>query len=179
MTASDIIADILRREGGFVNRADDPGGPTNMGITQVDLAGWRGHPVTVADVQNLTRQEAEDIYTHRYIAEPGFGNLQDLNLRALLVDSGVLCGTQTAIRFLQRALGVVDDGVLGPQTLNAVWRVPNTALYYRVCAERLRYFGRLITDNLTDKDRDGVPDNAEFAEGWLNRLAELIEEPTA
>jgi len=131
--------------------------------------------VTAEDVMHLTRTEAEDIYKNRYIGRPGFAQILDPRLRALLVDSGVLCGPKTAIRFLQRALGIADDGMLGDLTLASVWRMAPTTLYYRVCAERLRYFGRIISGNLSDKDRDGVPDNTEFAAGWLNRLAELIE----
>jgi len=176
MTDKDIIAGILQHEGGYTNRADDAGGPTNMGITLKTLAEWRGRPVAASDVQNLTRTEAEDIYNHRYIGAPGFGYIHDGRLRALLVDSGVLCGPATAVRFLQRALRLEDDGVLGSDTRGAVWTVPPSTLYYRVCAERLRYFGRLISGNVTDKDKDGVPDNTEFAAGWLNRLADFIEE---
>jgi len=176
MTDREIIAGIIHREGGYTNRADDAGGPTNMGITLKTLAEWRGHPVAANDVQNLTRMEAEDIYAHRYIGAPGFDKVHDSRLRALLVDSGVLCGPANAVRFLQRALHLEDDGVFGSDTRGAVWTLAPMTLYYRVCAERLRYFGRLISGNVTDKDGDGVPDNTEFTAGWLNRLADFIEE---
>ena len=52
---------IAKWEGGFVNDPRDPGGATNMGITIATLSSWRGTPVTVQDVRNLTKQEARQI----------------------------------------------------------------------------------------------------------------------
>ena len=56
--------DLLKPlEGGFVNDPDDPGGPTNMGVTHVTLGDFRklGRPATVEEVQALTREEAEGV----------------------------------------------------------------------------------------------------------------------
>lgn len=176
MTDDDIIRDILAREGGYVDRPEDRGGPTKYGITLATLSGWRKRQVTAADVQALTEAEAWDIYRHRYIGEPGFATLGDVRLRALLVDSGVHSGPKNAVRFLQRALGVPADGVLGPVTRAAIWQVEPRKLWLTVFAERLQFIGRLISNDLTDADRDGIPDNAEFAAGWLNRLGSLLKE---
>lgn len=176
MTDEDILTDVLRREGGYVDRPEDRGGPTNHGITLATLSGWRGRPATAADVAALTEDEAREIYRHRYIGEPGFGAIPDARLRALLVDSGVHSGPKNAIRFLQRSLGVKDDGVLGPQTRQAIWTVQPSRLWLLVFAERMEFLGRLISKDLTDADQDGIPDNCEFAAGWLNRLGELLRE---
>ena len=40
----------------------------------------------------------------------------------------------------------------------------------------MEFLGRLISKDLTDADRDGIPDNAEFAAGWFNRLGELMRD---
>ncbi len=117
MSIDALIDDILVREGGFVDHPADRGGPTHYGITQATLSRWRQQPVTVQDVQALTLEEARAIYRHDYIERPGFLRIPDERLRALLVDWGVHSGPQTAIRALQRVLGVRLDGVLGPQTL--------------------------------------------------------------
>lgn len=57
---------VLRFEGGYVDHPKDPGGATNMGITIRTLGAWRGHPVTKADVQALSRDEAAQIFKAGY-----------------------------------------------------------------------------------------------------------------
>ncbi len=176
ITDEQIIDAILEREGGYTNRADDPGGPTNHGITQQRLAEWRCRPVTADEVRGLSVEEARTIYRHAYIQGPGLGKIQDDSLRALLVDCAVLHGPRNAVRFLQRALGVADDGAFGDVTMGALWRLDRKRLLWLVFAERVMFLGRIITDNLTDADRDGVPDNTEFAKGWLARVAAMMKE---
>lgn len=171
MTDDAIIAEILRREGSeFVNHPADRGGPTRHGITQATLAEWRGHAVKIDDVRALTEAEAARIYRDRYIQKPGFGAIENDALRALAVDSAVHHGPRAAVRMLQRAAGMAigdQDGVLGPKTRAAVNQLAAHALYLRLCAERARKFGRIITD-----DRK----QAAFAAGWMNRLASFIED---
>jgi lysozyme family protein len=178
MTDTQILDDVLEREGGgtYTDRADDAGGPTRWGITQQTLAGVRGRPVTAGDVASLTREEALDIYRHQYIGAPGLGRVLDDSLRALLVDCAVLHGPKNAVRFLQRALRVTDDGVFGDLTTAALWRLDRRRLLWLVFAERVMFIGRCVTDNLTDADRDGIPDNAEFAKGWLARVGAMMKE---
>lgn len=60
------LAFTLRYEGGFVNNPRDPGGATNLGITQRTLSAWRRRPVSVAEVRALTRDEAAAIYKALY-----------------------------------------------------------------------------------------------------------------
>jgi lysozyme family protein len=176
ITDEQILDDVLAREGGFSNRADDPGGATSYGITRQRLSEWRGREVTVDEVQSLTVEEARAIYRHCYIQAPGLGGVLDDELRALLVDCAVLHGPRNAVRFLQRAIGATDDGVFGDLTKAALWRLDRKRLLWRVFAERVMFLGRIITDNLTDADRDGIPDNTEFAKGWLARVGAMMME---
>jgi lysozyme family protein len=115
VTADELIADILEREGGFVDHPHDRGGPTKFGITKGTLYRWRQRPVTTADVRGLAIDEARDIYRAEYIEGPGFDALPE-PLRAHVVDFGVNAGTVQAVRTLQRVVGVKPDGVLGTVT---------------------------------------------------------------
>ena len=85
-------------------------------------------------------------------------------------------GPKNAVRFLQRALRAPADGVFGQQTLAALWNQDRRRLFWLVLAECMEFLGRLISKDLTDADRDGIPDNAEFAAGWFNRLGELMRD---
>lgn len=166
MTPNEIIDGILIREGGFVDHPADRGGPTCHGVTQTTLAEWRGHPVTADDVRNLTVGEAGELYRDRYIAKPGFLTIENQQIRAHVVDCAVNHGPANAVKMLQKAAHTFADGYLGPQTRAAVDRMDAGALYRRLCAERAKFYGQIIT-------RD--PSQHIFASGWMARLAEFIE----
>ena len=53
---TDMISDILRRDGGFVDHEADRGGPANLGIALKPLAEWRGAGVSRGQVEALTEQ---------------------------------------------------------------------------------------------------------------------------
>ena len=164
-----LLTEILevRESGTYTNDPADPGGPTRWGITQETLAADRGRAVTPADVAALTEDEARSIYRRRYILAPGFGKIGDSLVRGLLIDTGILHGPETAVQFLQRAVGVADDGNLGPVTLAAYFRQGTAKTFDRVLAERIASDGRQITHQ---------PVKATFAEGWANRIAGILRD---
>jgi lysozyme family protein len=163
-----ILDEIIRREGGYVNHPADRGGPTNFGITAQTLGSWRklGRPATAAEVQALTEPEARAIYRQQYITGPGFDAITHSALLHLLVDAGVHSGPKRAVQWLQTALGVTADGVIGPKTRAALVAADQGVLYGKVLGQRLRHLGRLITHD---------PKQSAFAAGWMNRMAEFVE----
>lgn len=165
MTDDDIIEAVLNREKGWSNKPADRGGPTNWGITQSTLARWRG-TATADDVKRLKIDEARAIYRNLFVHAPGYDKIPSPTLRALIVDMGVNHGTPNATRMLQRALDVLPDAVMGPITLAALSQLTPPRAYARVVAERARFYGQIISRDHTQ---------AEFAGGWMNRLAEFIE----
>jgi lysozyme family protein len=175
MTDAEAIERVIDREGGYVDNPADSGGPTRFGITQATLASWRGHDVTPEDVRIMSRDEARLILTERYLVEPGIGRIRNPDLRLTVLDAAVHHGPRQAIRMLQRAAAVPDDGVIGNVTLAALPALDGRKMALRFLAERTRFFGRIISGNLTDADKDGIPDNAEFAAGWCARIADQIE----
>ena len=162
---SDLIGDIVRREGGFVDNPEDRGGPTKYGVTVKSLSAWRGHPCTRTDVLDLEEGEARAILSEIYVARPNFDKINDAEVRNLVVDWGVNSGPTNAIRALQCATDQQADGVLGPNSIAAVNRVEPRKLFNQILAARLAFIGKLIS-------RD--PSQSVFAEGWMNRLAEFL-----
>jgi len=127
---------VLGHEGGYVNHPDDPGGATNMGITQATLAAYRGRDVSVADVQRLALAEARAIYETRYWLpnrcdhmEPGV----DLAVFDFAVNSG------GAIKAIQKMLGVKVDGGVGAETLGAMAQYEASDLIVRISQTRMTY----------------------------------------
>src|SRR5574343_130972 len=144
MTTREILDEVIRREGGFVHDPLDPGGPTKFGITQYTLAIWRGRDVTVDDVASLTYDEAIRIYEKKYIEEPGFLQLPN-GLRAAVVDFAVHSGPVTAVKQLQKSLGVTADGILGPTTMAAIRMSYLPRVQSEYAKARIRYLASLVS----------------------------------
>ena len=166
MTIDQILADVIRREGGYVHDPADRGGPTKYGITQRTLRAWRERPVTAADVRELTQDETRAIYRRRYVDDPGFAMLTE-PLRTQVIDDGVLSGPRQAVRDLQRAIGGVRvDGTLGPKTRAALRHRGARLVHARLIQTRSVRLGRII-------QRD--PTQARFIAGWLTRTTAFAE----
>lgn len=119
---------ILQAEGGYVDDPVDPGGETNMGICK------RSYPHL--DIKNLTVDQVREIYRRDYWQAAGC-HLMPPRLDVAVFDGAVLQGPATAVKQLQKVLGVMTDGDVGPQTLAAIQHADND-LIYRLLAHRLR-----------------------------------------
>ena len=163
-----IITDILKAEGWdtYTNHSADKGGPTKWGITLTAWGDYLGRPVAVSDVQKITEQEARIFYHQKYIIEPGFDRITSAYLIACVTDAGVNHGTRRATKWLQQAVGVRQDCLLGPITLKAVNRQDDiiTALKFLSC--RVKFYGHIVTR---------TPSQAVFAKGWNARAGKWLE----
>lgn len=177
--AGDIIDGILQREAlTFTDRPDDKGGPTCCGITLATYAAFRAPlPTTVEDLKQMTPQIARKVYQHVFIDAPGFGQIADLNLQALVIDAGVQHGTEEAAKMVQRAAGVTPDGRLGSISLSSINSHDARALRSLVCGARIRLYGSLVSHDqkLTLARAAGFELQADNALGWANRIAQFVE----
>ncbi len=154
---------MFGHEGGYVNAKTDRGGPTKYGITHKTLAAHRGvASVTAEQVRAMTREEATEIYRRSYWVQSG-GDLLPKGLDYAAFDFGVNSGPSTAVRRLQRVLGVREDGVVGEQTAAAAEAYLGgiAKLIYAYCDERMVYL-RSLTNAKT-----GFPVNGR---GWTIRV---------
>lgn len=120
----EIIDEIIRVEGGYVDHPNDPGGATKYGITEkvARAAGYKGN------MRDLPVTTAYDIYYKDYVVNPGYHRLAEIDpaVAAEVVDTGVNMGPSIAGKFLQRSLnalsgsGLAVDGAVGPRTVNAL-----------------------------------------------------------
>ena len=155
-TVQQIASAIVEREGGYVNDPDDPGGATNFGVTihtmrRLGLDLDRDGDVDTADVKQLTRQQAVDIFVTHYFDRPRIAELPE-PLQATVFDMYVNAGGN-AIKILQRLLRdmgqeVSIDGALGPMSIGAAFAVHDVAANHLVdaygIARRNYYFLSLI-----------------------------------
>lgn len=147
---------LMGHEGGYANHPSDPGGETMWGITQ-RVARANGYAGSMRD---LPRTEAKRIARASYWNTVSADALPP-ELRFDVFDGAYHSGQKQSIRWLQRAVGVTDDGIIGPKTLMAVAAYNPWQTLCRYNGHRLymltelgtwqdfgRGFARRIADNL-------------------------------
>lgn len=124
MNIDEVLNDLIKVEGGYVNNPNDAGGETNFGITKA-TAQANGY---IGDMRNMNAAIARSIYRKQYIEAPKFDKVAAI-MEAVgceLIDTGVNMGVGTAAKFLQRSLnvlggyGLVVDGKIGQRTLETL-----------------------------------------------------------
>ncbi len=140
---------LMGHEGGYVNDPADPGGETNWGISK------RSYPSV--NIKALTRDGAKEIYRRDFWARIHGDKIPD-GVAFQAFDFAVNSGIETAIRKLQKAAGVADDGHFGPISRAAVAAMTETDLIMRFVAERLDFWASLSTW-------------PSFGRGWARRAA--------
>lgn len=153
MTFDDAFQLLIANEGDYSNNPTDPGGATRYGVTEV-VARARGY---TGDMRNLPLDFAKSIYKADY-----WQDALDGAVAFQVFDAAVNHGVGQAIRFLQRAVGVADDGHIGPVTLGRVNALPVCKVCMLFNAERILFYTKLHTFGT-------------FGEGWMNRVAHNMQ----
>lgn len=183
LSVRSIAEDILAREGGYVDDPDDPGGPTNFGVTihtmralGLDLDG--DGDVDAHDVRMLSREAAVEIFITHYFTAPGIGRLP-VPLQASVFDMYVNAG-RNAVRILQRLLremghDVAVDGVIGPLTARAAHGAMTQAPDHLVDAYGIalrNYYYRLADRRPASRKYTRRRDGGKG--GWITRAEAFI-----
>jgi lysozyme family protein len=148
---------LLGHEGTYSRHPDDPGGETMWGITR-KVALQEGYS---GDMHILPRDTAKGIYRRRYWDAIKADSLP-ADLRFSLFDAAVNSGITQAVKWLQRAVDVVDDGALGPLTIQAAQRANGLRTAVALNALRLDFMTSL-------------PTWGAFGRGWARRIATNLQ----
>lgn len=143
---------LLGHEGRYVNNPTDPGGETNWGISK------RSYPHL--NIKELTREQAIEIYRVDFWERVHADRMYD-GLAWQLMDFAVNSGMETAVRYMQRALRVADDGHWGPITEKAAAEISESDIIMRLLGERLDFMTR--RSNWEDAGK-----------GWARRIAQNL-----
>ena len=148
---------LLKHEGGYSDHAADPGGKTRYGVTEAVAreVGYRG------DMRDLPLDLAKRIYKDKYWDAVQAEQLP-ADVRYPLFDAAVNSGVPQASKWLQRACGGRDDGVVGEKTIRAANSLHPEGLKRKMLAQRLRFMASLSNWPA-------------FGRGWANRIADLME----
>lgn len=153
MNIEQALKRLLGNEGGYSDNPADPGGKTMYGITErvARAYGYKG------EMRDLPLSIATDIYRVNYWAPIRADQLPE-SLRFHVFDAAVNSGPGQAIKWLQQAANVAQDGVIGARTISAASMV-NPAKYSAI---RLRFMTGLSTWPT-------------FGKGWARRIADNLE----
>jgi lysozyme family protein len=152
---------ILHHEGGYVNHPKDPGGETNLGVTKRVYEEWGGDK----DMKDLLVEDVAPIYKKNYWDKLKGDNLPD-GLDLCVFDFGVNAGPGRSAKYLQKMIGTVADGGIGPNTLKKVDEyvdkhgLANTIANFQEA--RQGYYERLKTFET-------------FGRGWTRRVVETTK----
>lgn len=152
MTFDEAFDRLMQNEGGYVNHPSDPAGETMWGVTKA-VARENGY---TGDMSSLPKALAKQI-AHKDYWLPCGADKYDGAIGYQVFDAAYNHGIKRAVKFLQRATGSSDDGIVGPKTIAAVNAMPVSDVIMKFNAERLQFY--------TDLNTWGS-----FGKGWARRI---------
>ncbi len=147
---------VLKHEGGYVNDPRDTGGETNYGITKTTARSY-GYTGSMKDIPV---DVVERIYKAMYWDAMSCDSFH-YAIAFQLFDAAVNHGLLNARKILQRAVGVKDDGMIGPVSLAAIRQQPVFAFVSLFNSKRISFYTNISNFNV-------------YGKGWMNRMSENL-----
>lgn len=168
-----LIPFIMKWEGGLSKNksdyyakfpVDDSGYHTNKGVA------WKVFSSVYGSDDNekkrwyaMTTQDWSIFYKKNYWDKMQGDLIKSQRIADVLVNWAWGSGTSIPSKAIQRIVGVTPDGVLGPESVNAINKGNEAQIFAKLQKANLDFF-----DNLTKQ-----PKYAMFKTGWDNRLKDL------
>ena len=150
---------LLRSEGGYSDHPQDPGGRTNLGVTQAVWEDWIDRAVSEDEMKALTPNKVAPLYREMYWDRIKADKLPS-GVDYVVFDAAVNSGVSRAAKWLQTTVGAVPDGAIGEQTLKQVLLTNPLMIIDKYSAIRLEFL----------KGRSTWPT---FGKGWERRVKEV------
>lgn len=152
-------------EGGFQADRRDRGNWTSGEVGKGELKGTKYGLSAMTypdlDIKAITLQQAKDIYRRDWWDKLGMERWPK-SMQFQMFDAAFNHGSGRANQFLQYAVGVKQDGKIGPATMAAVNAMDANDIVMRFLAKRLRYFTEVKTWDA-------------YSRGWTRRVADCLE----
>ena len=156
---------MLQSEGGYSDDQRDSGnhlpdgrqGSTMLGVTQYNWENWIGHEVTQDQMKKLTPDDVKPFYKKKFWDVCRCDDMPS-GIDYLIFDFAVNAGCGGSAKVLQRAVGVVPDGGIGPITLAAVSKYNADELIEKFSEAKEAFYRSLSNFDV-------------YGKGWLNRVA--------
>jgi lysozyme family protein len=147
---------LLQSEGGYSDDPADPGGRTNLGVTQRVWESWVGRASNEKEMRNLTPADVAPLYKRKYWDACDCDLLTD-GVDYVVFDFAVNAGVGRSVKTLQSCVDAAMDGQIGKNTLGLVATFPVDVVIFKFSDEKVGYYKQL-------------PTFSEFGKGWLDRV---------
>jgi lysozyme family protein len=147
------IGVVLQHEGGYVNDPHDAGGETNFGICKRDYPN--------VDIANLTVGQATDIYKTDWWDKYNFQSITDDELATYYFDHAVNAGIHAVTVAVQRVVGAVVDGQIGPHTIATINKNYVPSMLPTLKDTLWQHYLKILAVH---------PEDEKFRNGWHNRV---------
>ena len=146
-----------RKKVGYVNIPQDRGGETKYGLAQKS-----NRSITIRDID---LPMAMTVYHEDYWLK-GKCNKLDFALSLMHFDGVVNHGFVRAAKFLQRAVNVEDDGLIGNVTINATLEYNTKDIINHISDQRTKFYHSIVENDSSQSI---------FLNGWLRRITSVTE----
>ena len=151
------LALVLKHECGWSDHPADPGGATMKGVTLANFRRYVKPDATKDDLRGITDAQLATVYRRFYWDAVHGAELPD-GVDYAVFDFAVNSGPGRAAKYLQGVVGVVQDGRIGPATLNATRALMRATVINDLCDKRMAFLRGLKTW-------------ATFGRGWTSRVS--------
>lgn len=160
---------VSANEGGYQKISSDPGNfnslgqnvGTNWGVNAKVYESHIGRPPTEQDMRSMSIHTAHSIFKLKYWDRIKGDQITNQKVANMFYDGAINHGVGLMSKFVQRIIGVPDDGVIGPISLAAI-NAFNPATLHKEMKERRR---ALYYDIVRRK-----PEMEMWLNGWLKRI---------
>lgn len=173
-----LINLVLKHEGYYSNTTGDKGGETYMGVSRRSFPRWGGWQIVdkakpLKHNQRINNPDLDTMVRRLYFKsfyEPlHIDEIESIEVSAQLLDHAVNAGLKPGIRLLQKAINestndkLKVDGVLGPQTLEALKNSNQEEVMENMVFLRNQFYKDIVARK---------PQQKKFLNSWLNRVSD-------
>jgi lysozyme family protein len=160
---SRCLDNVFKHEGGYQNDPNDTGNWTGCekgkGTNKGTNRGISACSYPNENIKGMTEERAGEIY-HDDFWEPILGDDLPAGVDLCTFDGSVNSGKSRGVKWLQQAVGVTADGIVGPITVDAARAADDHSTIDRMCDLRLDFLRGLSTWDL-------------YGKGWTTRVEDV------
>lgn len=161
---------LLKFEGGLSNDPADKGGLTKYGVILSEWLkkGWdkdNDKDIDAQDLRLITPADAAKIAKPYYWDKIQGDTIKNQCVAEILADFAYNSGVGTAAKKMQKLVGAVEDGVIGPKTVALINSKDQRDLFEKFKQIRKNFYIAIIANN---------PSQKVFEKGWMNRINAFV-----